>query len=310
MLNGTLEVSNTSLNKFNTCQKKWYWDYIAGLKPRYRASNLTLGKTVHEAFDMFYKGKPLQEIINHIDKTYKEEMGKQALEDQEPLYLDGKIALGMFLNYPYKNLKFDEIESEVEFRVKLGKGIEFVGRVDGRVLHLNKRWVREVKTTGEDKIQFEKKMATSAQNTGYVFGVREHTGENIHGVICDYLRKPRLQKRQTETMQEFGQRIYQDYCDKKKEKMYFHRVFTYRTENDLKRWKEDVFTTCKHLRKCMKDNEYSRNTSACWMYRTECPYYRICFQDTIDPLLIDLFYEQKGGLNGKSEVCDTGHKEG
>ena len=275
-----------------------------GLKPLRKASSLTLGKAVHTAFDMYYKGKDIQDIVNYVDKLYKDEMSKVPLEDQESVYLDGKAVLGMFLNYPYKQLKFDDIESEVEFKIKLARGIRYVGRVDGRVLHLNKRWVREVKTTGEDKIQFEKKMHTSAQNTGYVFGVREATGEKIHGVICDYLRKPRLIKRQSENMQEFGQRIFQDYADKKKQSMYFHRAFTYRTPGDIARWKADVLNTCAHLRKCMKDKAYSRNTTACWMYRTECPYYRICFSDKVDPMMIDLFYEKKGGID-EGKVCNT-----
>ena len=57
-----LEISNSSLSTYQTCQKKWAWLFIEGLKPRYKSSALTLGDIMHKTFDKYYKGLSIDAI--------------------------------------------------------------------------------------------------------------------------------------------------------------------------------------------------------------------------------------------------------
>jgi hypothetical protein len=302
-----MDVSNSSLTTYQTCQKKWQWSYVEKLKPRKKSGALTLGTIIHKAFDMYYKPTSTKDIVSYIDSAYKEELSKVGIEDQEDIYLDSKTALGMFLNFPFDQMKFDEIQSEEEFRVEIAPGIFYIGKVDGKVKRTGKWWIREIKTTSEPKNIFEKRAACSSQGTGYIFGIRQQDGVDIQGVIYDYMRKPKLYKRKDECMEEFGQRIYMDYCDAKKKKSYFDRYPTYRSPFNIKEWLEDAIRTTHQIEQSIQKSDFPRNTNSCYSYNTECPFFKVCFAEQIDPLIVDLFYIRGGGANGReANSVETG----
>jgi hypothetical protein len=239
-----------------------------------------------------------------IDMVYQKEISEAGIEEQENLILDHKTALGMFLNYPYKDMKFRQIISEEEFRVPLDKDTTYVGRVDGRVLKDKFWWIREVKTTGMNRRAFENTAQLSSQGTGYLWAMEKQTGLDLRGIMFDYLRKPKLVKRVNEDAYQFAERIYLSYCDKSKQKSYFSRYFSYRSPHELTLWEDDVHKTVKSLRRCIKTDEFYRNTNSCWMYNTECPYRKICFLEKVDKLILELFYKQR------EEVVPNGGKAG
>jgi CRISPR/Cas system-associated exonuclease Cas4 (RecB family) len=307
-----LEVSNSSISLYRTCQKKYYFHYVLGLTPRKANAGFILGGTIHTAFDKYYKGEDFKAIVNFIDATYKTAMTTLPPEEQEQCYLDSKTALGMFLNFPFKQLTFDKIESEREFKLPLMKDVLFVGRVDGKVTDKGHKWIREVKTTGEVKSAFENKSRVSSQATGYVWGISQVDNEHIVGVLYDGLRKPRLIKKVTEDMYEFGQRIYLDYCDEKKKESYFYRYPTYRTPTDVELWLEDTKSTVKSIQRSWKKMDFPRNTGGCFVFNKECEYMRVCGDRCPDPMVVDLLYEKKEKVNGNTstEGDDAGEVSG
>lgn len=288
-----LEVSNFALSTFRTCPKRWYWNYIEQLKPRKQHASLTLGSIIHEAFDRYYKGETIGDVCQWISDEYRSKMGELPPEEQEHMYLDSKTALGMFLNFPFQQMKFDEIQSEREFELPLMKDVNFKGRIDGKVKYKGQWWVREVKTTGETKTMFENRASVSAQASGYVWAIETIDKDAVVGLIYDYIRKPRLYKKSSEDMYEYGQRIYLDYCDSSKRETYFHRYQTYRTPQDLDMWLSDARSTSKQIQGCIAANEYPRNTGSCWVFNQECPYRRICFEMKPDPMVLELLYDKE-----------------
>ncbi|KKK47502.1 hypothetical protein LCGC14_3154560, partial [marine sediment metagenome] len=40
--------------------------------------------------------------------------------------------------------------------------------------------------------------------------------------------------------------------------------------------------------------KHYRNTDACWHFNTECQYAKICFADTPDPLVLELYFKKRG----------------
>jgi hypothetical protein len=133
------------------------------------------------------------------------------------------------------------------------------------------------------------------------------TGKNIHGMCYDYVRKPRLYKRQTENAQEFAHRIYLDYCDKKKHESYYNRYFTYRSPFQLDEWLKDTTKTAKLIRTCTRKNNFYRNQNACFSYGTACPYMSICCVEKIDPLVVNLFFDRTN--EDREEVNANGNGE-
>ena len=287
------EVSNSSLSTYHSCPKKWYWNYVEGLKPRKVASALTLGLVIHEAQDRYFKSESIQSIRTWINKTYDDAISQAPWEDQEELFLGQKTALGMFLNFPYTQLTFQQIQSEREFKVQLDTDVMYIGRADGLVMLNNRWWVREIKTSGENISMFQKRAAVSSQATGTTWALEELDNIEIQGCLFEYCRKPKLIKKMSEDMYQFGERIYLDYCDARKRDTYFIRYTTYRSPVDIAIWKNDALKTAYRIQRSVKEDDFPRNTGSCYQFNKECPYFRICREENPSQMVKDLLYEKR-----------------
>lgn len=294
-----LELSHHSVNMMHTCPKKFYWTYLVGLEPIVRTVNLTLGTVMHEAFDLFYRGESDNGVYAHIKRRFDEEIKNTELADQESLRIAQYIALGMWLAYPAKDLsEFTKIHSEEEFKVDLLPGVQFVGRVDGRVHKQGVWWVRELKTTSLPVKQFQGRTTTSPQATGYVYGLRK-LGIDIRGLVYDYIKKPLLRKGVNENVDGYGSRIVKDYKDRPK--YYYFRHYAFRTTYDLELFEADTMIVAGEIKDRVAHNRFPRNQDACWTYGSECPFAKICFVERPDPLTVQLYFNQKTPKIGGGE---------
>ena len=288
-----MDLSYSQSAVARSCWMKYKFKYVDGLRPIDTKPSLTLGKAVHDAFDLFYNGKDNQTIVQYINTIFKDKISTVGPQDVEALELAKYTALGMWLYYPHKTLNFQDIKPEVEFKLPIINDINFVGRVDGLVKKNNKYWLRELKTTGLSMRQFEGRMHTSYQATGYIWAMQKVTGHKIQGVMYDVIKKPLLRKRVSEMADDFGRRIMEDYSDEKKQKHYFQRLYTYRTEDDVKRYEEDRMHLVGDICRRKKSNMWYRNPESCWQFNSECPYKKICFCDKPDQLIVDLMFTKK-----------------
>ena len=287
-----LEISHSSCSMARSCPKKYEWRYVKGYKPIRKSTALALGSVIHEAFDKHYSNE--HDVIGYIVNTMKEQIANASLTEREDLEIIQWTALGMWENFPHKNLlEFQETKSEKEFKVHLGKlrQVLFVGKSDRLVKKDGKWWVGELKTTGLPLQNFKNRMSVSDQVTAYVYAWRKN-GYPVQGVVFDIIKKPLLRKGINETAQMFCARIYKDY--QARPKQYFTRHYEYRSDADINRWVDDTSRIVKNIRRIWK-GEANRNPDACWNYNAECPYKKICFTDNPDPLTVQLYYEKKGG---------------
>jgi len=293
-----MHLSNNSSSTARSCWKKYYWRYAEGLTPIRQSSSVTLGKVVHEAFDLHYKHTPQVEIIKYITATYDDEIHKVSPEEQEHLVIAKYTALGMFSNYPYKTVdQFEEVKSELEFTVPLlggnryAQGIPYTGRIDGLVKKRGLWWVRELKTTGQTARIFSQRISSSSQGTGYVWAARK-LGYPVVGLMYDYIKRPLLRKRVMEDQYQFGNRILKDYEDKPE--AYFNQVYSYRNDHEIKVWEKDTKDIAKEIRHKYHTKNFYRNTDACYNYNYECEYKKICFEEQPDPLMLQLYFLRDG----------------
>jgi len=289
-----LEVSHSSCSMARSCPMKYKWRYVDGYKPIRKSTALALGTIIHSAFDMYYNRFSFDEVTNYIITTMDEQIANAGLPEQEDLKVIKYTALGMWVNAPNKNLlEFQEIKSEKEFRVRIGKmkGVIFRGKSDRLVKKDGKWWVGELKTTGLPFQNFKNRMTVSDQVTAYVYAWRKK-GYPVQGVIFDFIKKPLLRKGMKENCMEFSFRIANDYKDRPKD--YFQRHFEYRSDVQLRRWEQDIGRTIQLIRRIWKGDCY-RNPDSCWNYNAECPYKKICFAEKLDPLTVELYYEKSKG---------------
>ena len=303
-----MDISNNSSSVARSCWKKFYWRYNEKLTPIRQSPALTLGRVVHEAFDLYYTGTPVQDVILHIKKTFDEEIDKAAPDESEYLVIQKFTALGMFAHCNFLDTKkFEEIQSEKEFRVKLIPGVYFTGRLDGLVKKRGLWWVRELKTTSQSQRQFHQRCATSSQGTAYVWAMKK-LGYDVKGIMYDFIKKPLLRKRVCEDQFEYGSRILADY--KNKPDFYFGQIFSYRNDLELRMWEEDAISLAKDIQAKAKSGRYYRNTSACYSYNSECPYKKICFEEQPDNLMLQLYFRRDGqAINEKGGIFYDGRNE-
>lgn len=295
-----LEISNNSSSIMRSCQKKFYWHYIEGLKPMRKPTALSMGSVLHEAFDMYYNNFPVVDVLKYIKDTMDATISKQSPSEVEESILVKYILVGMWMSYPFKLDQFSKIEPEKEFKVRVPgtRGILFVGKIDGLVTDLNgKMWVRELKTTSQTFQQFETKSKHSSQGSGYIWAMRK-LGYPVEGIIYDFVKKPLLRKGINENIDQFGARIINDYSTRPD--IYYKRHFSYRTKEELELFEEDIRSVANDIRRRKKDEKWHRNQDQCWNYNSECPYLKICFSKVPDPLTVQLYYQSKGAVNGNN----------
>jgi hypothetical protein len=250
---------------------------------------VTLGTIVHDAFEQFYLGESDEGVLKYIRNAFDKAISEVGFADQEDLLINKYMALGMWEFNPYKLEKFEFIAPEESFVVMLGEDV-FTGRVDGRIKKNGTWWVREVKTTAMNQRQFEGRMQTSSQASGYIWAMRK-LGHDVQGVMVDFLKRSLLHKAVDETAHDFGRRVYLDYHDRPK--YYFGRIWTYRSPVDFQHYEEDMLGLLEDIKRHTADNKWYRNYDQCWNYNAECPYKKICYQEVPDSLTLELYFKRR-----------------
>jgi hypothetical protein len=253
---------------------------------------MELGRVFHKAFELFYdKDFNDDEVELYITSRFDEMVANADPYKAEDYEINKHIALGMWCNYPRKwRDEFEEITSEMEFKIPLIDGVDFVGRIDGLVKLDGAWWIRELKTSTISVSQFDRRAKISSQVTGYVYALRQ-MGVDVKGIIYDFIRKPLIRKRSSDTAQTYGQRLFSEYITRPD--YYYHRHKTYRTPNELNLYEQDMKLLAEEIKQKCEDKKFYRNTSNCFNYNSECPYKKICFDEKPDELTLQLYFKER-----------------
>ena len=292
-----LDLSYSSTADARSCGKRFYYRNILGLQPKRAATGvLNMGSTIHECFEMYFNKRPATEIIQHIEDVYKEGLSSATENEEERMLIDKYACMGMWANYPFSEMEFEEVIPEKNFRVRLGglRGVYLTGRVDGLVKRQGKWWIREVKTTSLDKRAFQSRAGVSYQAAGYMYGVGKETNTPLCGIVYDMIKRSLLRRGTHETAKAFGERIFTDYSKPEKKEMYYDRYYSYRSTKELAEFEKDMVILARELKARIRNKSWFRNTDACFSFNSECPYKKICWEDSPDPSLIEALYERRG----------------
>lgn len=291
-----MHISNSMMTTAKQCWKKYEWRYLMNLEPIEQRQALNLGKVVHAALEMYYKGFKDNEIIAYIDAAFNESRAKVEVSEVEDVDIAHAIAKGMWLGFQKDKDTFQEMQSEKKFSVPFKTrgvkyGLSVDGIMDGLAKKDNRWWVRETKTTSLNRRQFKERMDVSEQASMYVWAARK-LGFDVQGVMYDGIHKPLLRKGVNESTSAFCDRIVKDYCDPSRREMYYQREYVYRSPVDIKHFETDLNAFRKDLIEKSKGGCY-RNHNSCVAFNSDCQYRRICFDEKPDILTLQLFYKQR-----------------
>jgi len=195
------KVSNSEIQTFKDCRRKWYFNYYRRLMPkRVKVSGpLALGTRVHGALEAFYNG---EDIIDSYMQLLKQDEIIALTEglDVESLLSEGemgRIMLEGYINWIQEegiDAKYEIISNEETLEMPMLDGrIILRGKLDMRLRRKSDgtRLIRDFKTVGQTFSQFAETLNLNEQALTYMTLDAYHNGEDdrADGAIFTLLKK-------------------------------------------------------------------------------------------------------------------------
>lgn len=200
----TVRLSNSELQTFKDCRRRWWLTYYRRLQPKYKETTgaLALGSRIHEALDQYYsKGVPLlqahADLVEHDRILMADQMfGIETLEKEAEL---GRIMLEGYLQWVEEegiDAELEMISTEEQITAPLFNGeVELTGKLDMRVRRKadGVRFFRDFKTVGGSLSDFANLAPMNEQILTYMLleSTKADEEQRVEGGIFTMLKKVR-----------------------------------------------------------------------------------------------------------------------
>jgi RecB family exonuclease len=202
MTEAPYRLSNSEIQVFKDCRRKWWLSYYRRLRPREQnmTGALALGSRVHEALDMYYS-KEIPLLDAHAQLVEKDRTlliadfrDTSDLDSEAEL---GRIMLEGYLDWVEENgidAELEMISTEEIIRMPLFDGaIELQGKLDMRVRRKadGVRMFRDFKTVGSTFADFTSTAQMNEQILTYMMleTAQNKEGDRSEGGIFTMLKK-------------------------------------------------------------------------------------------------------------------------
>ena len=274
-MSGVVRLSNSELQTFKDCRRKWWLQYYRRLQPKYKdvTGALALGSRIHEALDQYYsKGVPLLEAHSNLVNTEKAallEEFKDVSELEKEAEL-GHIMLEGYLQWVEENgidAELEMVSTEEQITAPLFNGeVELTGKLDMRVRRKldGARMFRDFKTVGGSLSDFANLAPMNEQIMTYMLleSTKEDEKNRSDGGIFTMLKKV---KRTANARPPFYDQIEVR-----------HNIFTLRSFWDRI---HGTIADLMRVRKALDEGEspafhaYPRPSRDC---KWKCPFFNVC----------------------------------
>jgi len=220
-------LSATRQQALLSCPRKHYWRYEVRLRRETDADALRFGSAWHRAMEARWQGRTYDECL-------AAGIGQATdLDELQVATLSGMLA-GYMDRYREDIVK--TLHPEIPYRMALANSRTFdtVGKIDGLgVLHDGRLALVEHKSVGEDigsESDYWLRLRNNPQCYEYVLAARA-LGWDVAICIYDVARKPAIRQKQSETPEQFGERLAAD--TRERPDFYFARREVPILEDDL-----------------------------------------------------------------------------
>ena len=279
-------LTSSSLAKFRTCPKRYWFNYELGRVPARESDALAFGSLWHTCMEHWWS-KGMAGVVAYLT----EHAG-----GIDPV--DAAKITALLGNYNPPADKFEVVGIEDEFVMPIrnpntGRAVrhyQLAGKID-LVLHRivdGKLWICDHKTTAREIIGFGtywQALQLDSQMGNYCLA------KDAAGFVYDAVRKPGVKLCGTDQKQAVALDItpseaYQLRCEigikASPETYYQWREFT-RQEHDTREAALDLWQHTKMLHECVRADRWPRNCNSCVGMYGACPYLAVCVGNaTID----------------------------
>lgn len=292
--------SSSSLKLFRKCKRKFYWRYIARLRPRYKAGALLVGIAFHEALGSWYKSPsaPMLRIAERICSAAEAEALVAAdyygEDEWDKLSTTLRTLRGMLAGYTQvygderRAWRYDRRHVEVPFNIEVDPGrVNFVGKIDLvanvplRSMPKKRRiMVVEHKTASRIGESYADRLPLDTQCRGYIYGCAKGLNLWPSEVLYDVVRKCQLRKKKDESTEDFNERIALDYASRPSH--YFYREDLMFDRGDIRAFEFELIQAQAELEAiygapgALDPRAWMPNDATCNEYFTNCPYLQLC----------------------------------
>ena len=197
-----IRISNSEIQTFKDCRRRWWFTYYRRLKPKVEnyTGALALGSRIHEALDQYYStGIPLLDAHSNLVAKDMKTLTDQYRDTTE---LETEAELGRVMLEGYLEwVELEGIDAEIEMisteeiieRPMMDGRVTLQGKIDMRVRRKidGVRMFRDFKTVGSSFTEFGSTAHMNEQILTYMLleEARNQDGERSEGGIFTMLRK-------------------------------------------------------------------------------------------------------------------------
>lgn len=253
-------LTASRINCLLSCPRKHYWRYEVGMKPAQSSLALRFGSAWHRAMEARWRGA---NCVEAIKAAFPNEQG---LDELMAFTLSG-LLIGYYLHHGESDSIVKEIHPEVEFRRPLAgsRSFDVAGKIDGlAVLHDGRIALVEHKTTSEDiapDSDYWVRLRFNPQLLQYVEAGRA-LGWPIETVIYDVTRKPMIRQKQSETVEQFGDRLAAD--TQERPEFYFARREVPVLDDDMEEFRVQRLVMSRQILGCRAEEKRHARRDRAW----------------------------------------------
>lgn len=199
-----VRISNSEIQTFKDCRRRWWLTYYRRLKPKMQTFTgaLALGSRIHEALDQYYSSGMERDLIEIHAELIKADMKTLTDIGRDSTELETEAELGRVMLEGYLEwVELEGIDAELEMisteeiieRPMLNDRVILQGKIDMRVRRKidGVRMFRDFKTVGGSFADFGSTAQMNEQVLTYMTleEAQNQDGERSEGGIFTMLRK-------------------------------------------------------------------------------------------------------------------------
>lgn len=253
---------NSTISCFQTCRRKYYFQYIRHLRPIVKGTPLIFGGAVHDALDCYYKGVDREKSAVEAIKLFKSIYTTPEGDTLRTVENGVKMLVWYFTKY--KGEPFTVVGKPEEGFVFFCGDILYGGRLDLPVEWDGQLWIMEHKTTTRLGGSYFDQFELDKQMTGYIIALEEYSGRKCSGCIINAMEPWKEVKRVS--------------AKTKQPEDHFLRKPLTKSKELKERFRYNVQAIVRDIKWCEANNEFqeAEKKEACFYYNRNCPFLQLC----------------------------------
>jgi hypothetical protein len=253
---------NSTISCFQTCRRKYYYQYVRHLRPKIKGTPLIFGGAIHDALDCYYKNSNKEEGAVEAVKLFKGAYSTPEGDELRTVENGMKLLAWYFTKYKHEPFTVCG-KPEEGFVFPIGD-ILYGGRLDLPVEWDGQLWIMEHKTTTRLGTGYFDQFELDKQPTGYIIALEEYSGRKCAGCIINAMEPWKEVKRVT--------------AKTKQPEDHFLRKPLTRSRELKERFRYNVQAIVRDIKWCESNGEFqeAEKKESCYYYNRSCPYLQLC----------------------------------